>query len=64
MRRATEQTMTKPRCNVIGNARIFTADLWEARSLDLVAPADNRFDPDGRGDADLGEEATLNARPW
>lgn len=42
--------MTRPQSNVIGKWRIFEADLWEARDLDLVEPAYIRFDPDGRGE--------------
>jgi hypothetical protein len=34
---------------VIGKWRIFEADLWTAKDLDLVEPAYIRFDADGHG---------------
>jgi hypothetical protein len=35
---------------VIGKWRIFEADLWAAKDLDLVEPAYIRFDADGGGE--------------
>jgi len=42
--------MTVAQSKAIGKWRIFEADLWDAKDLDLVEPAFIRFDPDGRGE--------------
>lgn len=42
--------MTERASVLIGKWRIFEADLWAAKDLDLVEPADIRFDADGGGE--------------
>lgn len=42
--------MTAVQSKVIGKWRIFEADLWDAKDLDLVEPAFIRFDADGGGE--------------
>ena len=42
--------MTRKASAVIGKWRIFEADLWSAKDLDLVEPAYIRFDADGGGE--------------
>jgi hypothetical protein len=42
--------MTRQVSAVIGKWRIFEADLWTAKDLDLVEPAYIRFDADGGGE--------------
>ena len=42
--------MTRRASAVIGKSRIFEADLWTAKDLDLVEPAYIRFDADGGGE--------------
>jgi hypothetical protein len=42
--------MTRSASAVIGKWRIFEADLWTAKDLDLVEPASIRFDADGGGE--------------
>jgi hypothetical protein len=42
--------MTKKASAVVGKWRIFEADLWAQKDLDLVEPAYIRFDADGNGE--------------
>jgi len=44
------RSMTRRASAVIGKWRIFEADLWTAKDLDLVEPAYIRFDADGGGE--------------